>query len=151
MGALYKGFIVSAVASIPLLYIATKMLFPDMNAVVGGAAAQMAPAASRPGRCSTCMLIGLAVTGLIVWITEYYTGTNYRPVRSIAKASVTGHGTNIIQGLAIGLEATALPTLVICVGMIIAYSSAGVIGIGFAATSCWRWPAWSSRSMPMAR
>jgi K(+)-stimulated pyrophosphate-energized sodium pump len=81
------------------------------------------------------MMVGLLVTGLLVWITEYYTGTPYRPVRSIAKASETGHGTNIIQGLAISMEATALPTLVICAGMIISYQFAGVIGIGFAATA----------------
>src|SRR3546814_1315100 len=81
------------------------------------------------------MNVGLAVTGLIVWITEYYTGTNYRPVKSIAKASVTGHGTNVIQVLAISLEATALPTLVICVGIIVSYALAGLIGIAFAATA----------------
>ena len=82
-----------------------------------------------------CMMVGLAVTGLIIWITEYYTGTNYRPVRSIAKSSETGHGTNVIQGLAISLESTALPTLVIVVGIIVAYQLAGLIGLGFAATS----------------
>ena len=82
-----------------------------------------------------CMLLGLVVTGLIIWITEYYTGTNYRPVRSIAKASETGHGTNVIQGLAISLESTALPTLVICAGIIIAYALAGLMGIAFAATA----------------
>ena len=81
------------------------------------------------------MLIGLAVTGLIIWITEYYTGTNYRPVRSIAKASETGHGTNVIQGLAISLEATALPTLLIVVAVIVAYQLAGIVGIAFAATA----------------
>jgi len=81
------------------------------------------------------MLVGLGVTGLLVWITEYYTGTNYRPVRSIAKASETGHGTNVIQGLAISLESTALPTLVICVGIIVSYMLAGIIGIAFAATA----------------
>ena len=154
MGALYKGFIVSALLSVPLLWFATKLLFPDMGAVLGGydmvpvgAAAAVGPdgvtivrAAVQTGGFTAmdlfwCMLIGLAVTGLIVWITEYYTGTNYRPVRSIAKASVTGHGTNIIQGLAVGLESTALPVLVICVGIIAAYSLAGVIGIGFAATA----------------
>jgi K(+)-stimulated pyrophosphate-energized sodium pump len=81
------------------------------------------------------MLIGLAVTGLIIWITEYYTGTNYRPVQSIAKASETGHGTNVIQGLAISLEATALPTLLIVVAVIIAYQLAGIVGIAFAATA----------------
>jgi K(+)-stimulated pyrophosphate-energized sodium pump len=80
-------------------------------------------------------MVGLGVTALLVWITEYYTGTNYRPVRSIAKASVTGHGTNVIQGLAISLESTAMPTLVICVGMIVSYQLAGLIGIAFAATS----------------
>ena len=82
-----------------------------------------------------CMMIGLAVTGLLVWITEYYTGTNYRPVRSIAKASETGHGTNVIQGLAVSLESTAMPTLVIVVAVIAAYQLAGVIGIAFAATA----------------
>src|SRR3546814_16733994 len=81
------------------------------------------------------MMVCLAVTGLIVWITEYYTGTNYRPVKSIAKASVTGHGTNVLQGLAISLEATPLPTLVICVGIIVSYALAGLIGIAFAATA----------------
>ena len=82
-----------------------------------------------------CTLVGLGVTGLIVWITEYYTGTNYRPVQSIAKASETGHGTNVIQGLAISLESTALPTLVICVAIIVSYQLAGLIGIAFAATA----------------
>jgi K(+)-stimulated pyrophosphate-energized sodium pump len=153
MGALYKGFIVSAVASIPALYLATMLVFPDMNAVVGGAtAAQAGPAMLGPDMLTVVsnapliggftpmdlfwsMMVGLVVTGLLVWITEYYTGTPYRPVRSIAKASETGHGTNIIQGLAISMEATALPTLVICAGMIIAYQFAGVIGIGFAATA----------------
>src|SRR5439155_22026124 len=82
-----------------------------------------------------CMLIGLGLTGALVWITEYYTGTNFRPVKSIAKASQTGHGTNVIQGLAISLESTALPTLVIVVAVIAAYQLAGVIGVAFGATA----------------
>src|SRR3546814_4012020 len=82
-----------------------------------------------------CAMMGLAVTGLLVWITEYYTVTNFRPVRSIAKASETRHGTNVIQGLAISLESTALPTFVIVVAVVVAYQLAGVIGIAFAATA----------------
>ncbi|TPE61081.1 sodium-translocating pyrophosphatase [Sandaracinobacter neustonicus] len=131
MGALYKGFVVSALASIPALWLATKLVFPDMSATLGTANGVAFTATDL----FLSMLVGLAVTGLMVWITEYYTGTNYRPVRSIAKASETGHGTNVIQGLAISLESTALPTLVICAGMITAYQFAGVIGIGFAATA----------------
>ena len=131
MGALYKGFIVTALLSLPLLYLATFLLFPDMGVEIGSTGTVAFSAMDL----FLSMVVGLAVTGLIVWITEYYTGTGYRPVRSIARASVTGHGTNIIQGLAIGLEATALPTLVICVGIAIAYGLAGVIGIGFAATA----------------
>ncbi len=82
-----------------------------------------------------CMLVGLAVTGALVWITEYYTGTNFRPVQSIAYASQTGHGTNVIQGLAISLESTALPTLVIVIAVIVAFQLAGLLGIAFAATA----------------
>ncbi len=82
-----------------------------------------------------CALTGLGVTGLIVWITEYYTGTKHRPVRVVAKSSETGHGTNVIQGLAISLESTALPVLVICAGIFIAYTLAGLFGIAIAATT----------------
>ena len=82
-----------------------------------------------------CGIAGLAVTGLIVWITEYYTGIDYRPVRSIAKASVTGHGTNVIQGLAVSMEATALPALVIVWGIIVTYTLAGLFGIAIATTT----------------
>ncbi len=133
MGALYKGFFGSALISVPLLYVVTRMVFPDMSAelgqVVGGTRGFTAM------DLFWCMLIGLGVTGAMVWITEYYTGTNYRPVKSIAAASVTGHGTNIIQGLAVSLESTALPVIVICIGMILSHTLAGVIGIGFAATA----------------
>jgi K(+)-stimulated pyrophosphate-energized sodium pump len=82
-----------------------------------------------------CALVGLAVTGCIVWITEYYTATNYRPVRSIAQSSTTGHGTNVIQGLAVSMEATALPVIVICVGIVVSYLIAGLFGIAVAATT----------------
>jgi K(+)-stimulated pyrophosphate-energized sodium pump len=132
MGAMYKGFIVTALTSIPAIYFVMQYALGDMTATMGGAA----DAVGFTGMSLFyCALLGLAITGLIIWITEYYTGTNYRPVRSIAKASETGHGTNVIQGLAISLEATALPTLVIVAGIIIAYSLAGLMGIAYAATA----------------
>ncbi|MDP1908244.1 MAG: sodium-translocating pyrophosphatase, partial [Hyphomicrobium sp.] len=130
MGAMYKGFGVTAVTSAIAIYFATQFALGDLNATI------TAGAASFTGMdLYWCMLLGLVVTGLIIWITEYYTGTNYRPVRSIAKASETGHGTNVIQCLAISLESTAMPTLVICAGIIIAYALAGLMGIAFAATA----------------
>ena len=82
-----------------------------------------------------CAVIGLVITGLIIWITEYYTGTNFRPVKSVAKSSTTGHGTNVIQGLAISMEATAVPALIIVVGIISTYNFAGFFGIAIAVTS----------------
>ncbi len=133
MGALYKGFWTTAILSVPAIWAVTQITLGDLNAVFG---ADLDGQGGYTGwALFWSMMVGLAVTGLIVWITEYYTGTGFRPVRSIAKASETGHGTNVIQGLAVSLEATALPTLVICVGIIVAYSQAGLIGIAFAATA----------------
>jgi len=130
MGALYKGFWTTAILSIPAIYLATQYVLGDLNAPI-----TVGETSFPAMNLFWSALVGLAVTGLLVWITEYYTGTSYRPVRSIAKSSETGHGTNVIQGLAISLESTALPTLVICVGIIVAYQLAGLIGIAFAATA----------------
>ena len=150
MGALYKGFWTTALLAVPAIWLATQMTLGDLSAPIGGAGLLEASTDAlttvggptpEAGLSFTgwdlfwCMMIGLAVTGLLVWITEYYTGTNYRPVKSIAKASVTGHGTNVIQGLAISLESTALPTLVIVVAVVAAYQLAGIIGVAFAATA----------------
>ena len=129
MGAMYKGFLVTAVLSVPAIWFSTSyVLKGDMNTDVTGQT-------FNGMDLFLCSLLGLVITGLIIWITEYYTGTNYRPVRSIAKASETGHGTNVIQGLAISLESTAAPTLVICAGIIAAFQIAGIVGIAFAATA----------------
>ncbi|TXC72080.1 sodium-translocating pyrophosphatase [Sphingomonas ginsenosidivorax] len=148
MGALYKGFFTSAILSIPGIWLATKYVLGDLNATIGGAGfldpatddltTQATPSLTQSFTGMDLvwsMMIGLVVTALLVWITEYYTGTNHRPVQSIAKASETGHGTNVIQGLAISLESTAMPTLVIVVAVIVAYQLAGIIGIAFAATA----------------
>src|SRR5215212_10171049 len=147
MGALYKGFWITAGLSVLAIFGVMSMTLGDLNAVIGsareaaGADVDPSVAAGAVAQGFTgwdlfwCSMVGLAVTGLIVWITEYYTGTNYRPVQSIAKASQTGHGTNVIQGLAISLESTAAPTLVICAGIIVSYQLAGLIGIAFAATA----------------
>nr|WP_068073914.1 sodium-translocating pyrophosphatase [Novosphingobium lentum] len=132
MGAMYKGFLVTAILSVPAIWFAMTMVLKNMGAPIGDGAANGGITGYSLFHCA---LVGLVITGLIIWITEYYTGTNYRPVRSIAKASETGHGTNVIQGLAISLESTALPTLVICAGIIIAYQLAGLIGIAYAATA----------------
>ncbi|MEE2968695.1 MAG: sodium-translocating pyrophosphatase [Pseudomonadota bacterium] len=130
MAALYKGLIGSAVIAAVLIAVAIYQMFGSFTAeiIIDGATYQ-----SR--HLLYCALTGLIVTGLLVWITEYYTSTEYRPVRSIAKASETGHGTNVIQGLAVSMEATALPIIVICGGILVAYFSAGLFGIAVAATT----------------
>ena len=130
MGALYRGFIASAVLSIGGLYLATEFGLGTWGNV-GTAAGTVITGKSL----FLCGLVGLAVTGLIVWITEYYTGIGYRPVRSISQASVTGHGTNVIQGLAVSLEACALPTIVIVVGILSTFNLAGLFGTAIATTT----------------
>src|SRR3954463_8003426 len=131
MGALYKGFWTATLLAVPAIYgVFWYTLNGDLSQTVTTTATSF-PITNLIWSC----FIGLAVTALIVWITEYYTGTNYRPVQSIARASQTGHGTNVIQGLAISLESTALPTLVIIVGLIASYQLAGFLGVAFAASA----------------
>ena len=129
MGALYKGFIASAVISAVLL-------FPVTAWVIGTDTVFTVGAKSFTGMSLYfCGLAGLIITGALIWVTEYYTSTEYRPVRSIALASTTGHGTNVIQGLAISMEATAIPALVIVAGIIGTYLMAGLFGIAIAVTT----------------
>ena len=129
MGALYRGFIATAILSLIVLYFVTDF-------VVGFKTTLSIDNISFNGLdLYICGVIGLAITGLIIWITEYYTGVDYRPVQSIAKSSETGHGTNVIQGLAVSMESTALPALVIVFGIILTYSLAGLFGIAVAVTT----------------
>lgn len=130
MKALYKGLIASGVFSFILILIVTNGMFESFSTQIAYNGGFFTPAS-----LITCSIVGIAVTGLLVWITEYYTAVNYNPVRSIAQASETGHATNIIQGLAVSMEGTALPVMVICGGIICAYISAGLFGIAIAATT----------------
>ncbi len=130
MRALYKGLIATGILSI----IAIGILIYLMLGFSGPLPMSTGISVTGSGLW-LCAIIGLAVTGFIVWITEYYTGTDYRPVRSIARSSTTGHGTNVIQGLAVSMEATALPVIVICFGIIASFLVAGLFGIGIAATT----------------
>lgn len=132
MLALYKGLIASGVVSAGLIFWVTHSLFSGIPIVaqVGGAGMLL-----TWGNLMVCAAVGLTVTGLLVWVTEYYTSTSYRPVRSVAQSSTTGHATNIIQGFAVALESTAIPVIVICAGIIISYTAAGLFGIAIAATT----------------
>ena len=129
MGALYKGFIVTSITSLIILY-------PVTDSIVG-----LNEVYSNDGKDFTglnlyiCGVVGFVITGLLIWITEYYTGTNYRPVQSVAKSSTTGHGTNVIQGLAVSMEATAIPALIIVAGILYTNNLAGLYGIAIAVTS----------------
>jgi K(+)-stimulated pyrophosphate-energized sodium pump len=130
MGALYKGFFAAAIFSAAGLAIATHFVL-GFDGVVESANGLQITAMSL----FYCGLTGLAVTGLIVWITEYYTGVNYGPVKSVAKASESGHGANVIQGLAVSMEATALPALVIIGAIMLTFNLAGLFGIAIAVTT----------------
>lgn len=130
MNALYKGFIAATVISGGLILAVTTQAFSNLYQPLTANGLSFTPV-----NLLYCALTGLSVTGLLVWITEFYTSTDYRPVRSVAQASTTGHATNIIQGLAVSMESTALPVLVICGGIIAAYMNAGLFGIGIAATT----------------
>ena len=129
MGALYKGFVATAIFSIIILYPVTDKIigldstFTSSNTEFNGFGLYI------------CGIVGLIITGLIIWVTEYYTGTKYRPVISVAKSSTTGHGTNVIQGLAVSLEATALPALIIVSGILYTNHIAGLFGIAIAVTT----------------
>ena len=129
MGALYKGFIVTAVLSIMILY-------PVTDKIIGLDTTYSSTNSQFSGfDLYLCGVVGLIITGLIIWVTEYYTGTKFRPVKSVAKSSTTGHGTNVIQGLAISLESTALPALIIVTGILVTNNLAGLYGIAIAVTT----------------
>lgn len=129
MGALYKGLIASGVISAILIG-------GSISFMIGwGTEYTVGDLVFTGTDLFICAVVGLAVTGLIVWITEYYTGVDYRPVKSVAAASETGHATNIIQGIAVSMEATALPVIVISAGIIVSFIYAGLFGIAIAATT----------------
>ena len=129
MNALYKGFVVTAILSLIILY-------PVTDRILGLESMFKFSGKSFSGLdLYICGVAGLVITGLLIWITEYYTGTDYRPVKSIAQSSTTGHGTNVIQGLAVSMEATAIPAIIIVVGILYTNSLAGLFGIAIAVTS----------------
>ena len=130
MGALYKGFIVTAITSLFIMY-------PVTDSIVGLKSTynNNAGAIFSGLDLYICGVVGFVITGLLIWVTEYYTGTNYRPVKTVAKSSTTGHGTNVIQGLAVSMEATAIPALIIVAGILYTNSLAGLYGIAIAVTA----------------
>jgi K(+)-stimulated pyrophosphate-energized sodium pump len=127
MGALYKGLIVTGLLSVVAIYFVIQQVVP--------ASVNVGDLVIERMDLFWCGIVGLAVTAAIVVITEYYTGTNFRPVKSVARASASGHGTNVIQGLAVSLESTALPALVIIIGIVVTYMLAGLFGIAIATTT----------------
>jgi K(+)-stimulated pyrophosphate-energized sodium pump len=131
MGALYKGLIAAGVLSVGGVWLVTQYALPNGMGEIGMVGDRMVTGQNL----FLSGLVGLAVTAAIIWVTEYYTGTAYRPVKSVAKASESGHGTNVIQGLAVSLEATALPALIIIIGIVVTYNLAGLFGIAIAVTT----------------
>ena len=132
MGALYKGLIITALASVVFIYFITEFFIGLDKVIINN---DLFIESFSGIDLFFCALVGLTVTGLIVWITEYYTSTEFSPVKSVANSSQSGHATNIIQGLAISMQSTALPTIVIILGIIFSYKFAGLYGISIAATT----------------
>ncbi len=130
MGALYKGFIVTAATSLIIMYPVTDSIIGMKSEYNNNAGAIFSGL-----DLYICGVVGFLITGLLIWVTEYYTGTDYRPVKTVAKSSTTGHGTNVIQGLAISMEATAIPALIIVSGILYTNSLAGLYGIAIAVTA----------------
>jgi K(+)-stimulated pyrophosphate-energized sodium pump len=128
MGAMYRGLIVTGALSLAVLLPLSYLVFGTGTLVAGGAS-------FSAFSLFLCGAVGLAVTAAIVWITEYYTGTQFRPVKAIAEASQTGHGTNVIRGLAVSMESTAIPALIIIAGILSSYSLAGLYGVAIATTT----------------
>ena len=130
MGALYKGFLVTALTSLLIMYPVTDSIIGINQTYSNNAGANFSGL-----DLYICGMVGFLITGLLIWVTEYYTGTDYRPVKTVAKSSTTGHGTNVIQGLAISMEATAIPALIIVAGILYTNSLAGLYGIAIAVTA----------------